>query len=106
MNVYVHQNRIGQADWPPGDQQEYVIRHEPGVGHKEAHAMGNAFGDVIGIIVLTLHDYLRYCLSRRERECPKGPKLRRVSRAQRRAWYATRYRRGLPYTGVTRRLKR
>ncbi len=63
-------------------------------------------GRLIGIVVLTLHDYLRYRVNRLPRRQPRRVPLRRLPRAPGWARYAARRQRTLPYTGETQRLHR
>ncbi len=53
-------------------------------------------GRLIAIVALTIHDYIRYRLSRIPRIKPKQIRLRRIRRARRRSTF--------PYTGDTQRL--
>ena len=53
-------------------------------------------GRLIGIVALTIHDYIRYRLSRIPRIKPKHLRLRRIRRVRQTSTF--------PYTGETQRL--
>ena len=59
--------------------------------------------ELLGIVALLLHDYLRYKLSRLPRRSPRS-RLRRLSLAHRRALHRAHRQPVLPYTGATQRL--
>ncbi len=59
---------------------------------------------LIGIVALTIHDYVRYRINLRERARFAPPQLRRLRPVERRARYRAKWKRLLPYTGATRRL--
>jgi hypothetical protein len=63
-------------------------------------------GRLIGIVVLTIHDYIRYRVNQLPRRQPRPVQLRRIARAPRRARYPARWKRSLPYTGETQRLNK
>ena len=56
-------------------------------------AGGEWAAKLIGIIVLTLHDYLRYWLSRRPRTTRPPSTLQRMTAARRLSYHAARRRR-------------
>src|ERR671932_2184947 len=63
-------------------------------------------GRLIGIVVLTMHDYIRYRVNQMPRRQPKPVQLSRIARAPWRARYPARWKRSLPYTGETQRLNK
>ena len=61
-------------------------------------------GRLIGIVVLTLHDYLHYRVNHLRRRQPQPLPRRRLARALGPARARARPQRPLPYTGTTQRL--
>ena len=61
-------------------------------------------GRFIGIVVLTLHDYLHYRVNHLRRHQPQPLPRRRLARAVGSARSRARPKRPLPYTGATQRL--